>query len=81
MDVRLDRAGIDSLSVNERTSLIGLLIRSRDLMIYQYGRPQPSWSFQRDTVSCEELSRYSIIRPVRLSVFKLENRRTSSQSL
>jgi hypothetical protein len=58
---KLDRAGIDSLSADERTSLIGALIRSRDLMIYQYG-PQPSWSFQRVTVSCEELSRYSIIR-------------------
>src|SRR5437016_5791679 len=57
---KLRDEGVGSLSAHERTFLIGRLIVSRNLIIFQNG-PLRCWTFKRPTFSREDLSGFSII--------------------
>ena len=58
---KIQKAVIDSLSVHERTWLVGTIAQCRSPIISIYG-PCRSWSYERTAVPCEELRAFSIIR-------------------
>jgi hypothetical protein len=58
--IKLKKDGISSLTVYERSWLVGNIVRFRSPIICVYG-PCRSWSFQRFTVSRGDLERFSIL--------------------